>query len=378
MNPAHLKVMDQCLRHLTTAVSTASLYGAGHAQVQHLCRRALDSLVVVVGESSGISLMRVDDQLAVEGQPLTASPYLDRFARMLKRCGVGHVKFLKEITLQELQSLVSALARREASSRSSEHLRLGQVEVRYREETVGAARFGAQVTGLLEAVSSEELARVMEVYEAVRHNRKLHVVGLSEIVNEFIGIFSSYADPLLTLVPLRTMDEYTFTHSLNVCLLNIGQATALGIDGPLLHDIGLAAMLHDVGKLFLPIEILNKPARLDAQEWEVLKSHAVKGAEYLVKTPGVPRLAVINAYEHHMRYDQRGYPSVGKDWQQSMCSQMTAISDVYDALRTFRPYRQPLEVSEVLDNMAQLKGGQLHPLLVDNFLRLMQRVHPEH
>lgn len=378
MNPAHLKAMDQCLRHLTTAVSTAGLYGAGHTQVQHLCRRALDSLMVALGEASGISLLRVDDQLAVEGEPLTASLYLDRFARMLKRCGIGHVKFLKEITLQELQGLVSALARREGSVRSSEHLRLGQVEVRYRGETAGAGRFGAQVAGLLEAVSSEELARVMEVYEQVRHNRKLHVVGLSEIVSEFIGIFSSYADPLLTLVPLRTMDEYTFTHSLNVCLLNIGQATALGIDGPLLHDIGLAAMLHDVGKLFLPIEILNKPARLDTREWEVLKSHAVKGAEYLVKTPGVPRLAVINAYEHHMRYDQRGYPSVGRDWQQSMCSQMTAISDVYDALRTFRPYRQPLEVREVLDNMAQLKGSQLHPLLVDNFLRLMKRVHPEH
>jgi HD-GYP domain-containing protein (c-di-GMP phosphodiesterase class II) len=234
------------------------------------------------------------------------------------------------------------------------------------------------VSQLLDDVSSEELAKIMEAYEAVSHNRKLNVVGLSEIVTEFVDIFSSYADPLLTLVPLRSMDEYTFTHSLNVCLLNIGQATALGIDGPLLHDIGLSAMLHDIGKLFLPEEVLNKSGRLDSEEWELLKEHPVKGAEYLVKTPGVPRMAVANAYEHHMRFDQRGYPTVSNDWQQSLSSQITAISDTYDALRTHRPYRTPMDVDEVLVNISNLAGTQLHPLLVENFLRLMKRVHPDH
>jgi HD-GYP domain-containing protein (c-di-GMP phosphodiesterase class II) len=103
----------------------------------------------------------------------------------------------------------------------------------------------------------------------------------------------------------------------------------------------------------------------------------VKGAEYLVKTPGVPRLAVVNAYEHHMRFDLLGYPGVGKAWQQSLCSQMTAISDIFDALRTRRPYRKPLAVDEVLGTVSQMSGAQLHPQLVENFLRLMNRLHPE-
>ena len=378
MNPVCLKAMDQCIRQLSTAVSTASLYSADHQQVVRLCRNAYDYLAEALVEEQELSLMRVDDQLAVAGQPLAASLYVDRFARMMKTCGIGHVKFVREIASEELQHLVSALSRRDATVRSSDHLRLGLVEVRYQDHSVGASKLSSQVSQVLDDVSGEELARIMEVYEAVSRNRKLNVVGLSEIVSEFINIFSEYADPLLALVPLRSMDEYTFTHSLNVCLLNIAQATALGIDGPLLHDIGLSAMLHDVGKLFLPEEVLNKPGKLDSKEWALLKEHPVRGAEYLVKTPGVPRMAVINAYEHHMRFDLLGYPSVNQDWQHNLGSQITAVSDIYDALRTKRPYRQPLEVDEVLAILAQLAGTQLHPLLVENFLHLMKKAHPGH
>ena len=378
MNPTHVEVMDQCIRYLTTAVSTASLYNAEHQQVLRLCGNAHEKLGEFLAEKNELSLMRVDDQLAVDGQPLVASLYIDRFARLLKMRGIGNVKFLSKVTVQELQGLVGALARRDETVCSSDHLRLGLVEVRHRDESAEAERLSVQVSQILNDVSSEELARIMDVYEAVKRNRKLHVVGLSEIVAEFIDVFTSYTDPLLMLVPLREMDEYTFTHSLNVCLLNIAQATSLGIEGALLHDIGLSAMLHDVGKLFLPVEVLNKPGKLDNKEWELLKEHPVRGAECLIKTPGVPRMAVLNAYEHHMRFDNRGYPGVHKDWQQSLCSQITAISDVYDALRTKRPYRNPMEVDEVLTNISQLRGTQLNPLLVENFLHLMKQAHTEH
>lgn len=376
MSQVTIKEMDQCVRHLATAVSTTGLYGHGHQQVLRLCGKAMASLEHTLDEETSVSLKRIDDQLAVENQALHSSIYSDRFSHMLKACGVGHVKFMKGLTIEELQQLVGSLARRDATLRSSEHVRLGQVEVRYREGNAGRGRFSPEVTRLLDGSSSEELARIMEVYEEISQNRKLQVVGLSEIVNQFIDIFSSCADPLLTLVPLRSMDEYTFTHSLNVCLLNLGQATALGIEGPMLHDIGLSALLHDIGKLFVPIEVLNKAGRLEAEEWELLKEHPLRGAEYLVKSPGVPRMAVLSAYEHHMRFDQRGYPAVRKDWQQCLSSHITAISDTYDALRTNRPYRSPMPVDEVLDNIAQLKGTQFHPALVDSFINLIRKVHP--
>ena len=235
----------------------------------------------------------------------------------------------------------------------------------------------AQIAGVFGVISQEELARVIEIYEAVRRGRRLQVVGLSEIIAKFIDVFAQHVDPLLALVPLRDMDEYTFTHSLNVCLLNLAQASSLGIKGELLNDVGLAAMLHDIGKLFVPVEVLNKPGKLTDQEWQLMRAHPVKGAEYLLGHPGVPRLAVINAYEHHLRYDLGGYPQMKAGWQQNLVSQMTTISDIYDALRTRRPYREPLSLQEVLKQILELKGTQLHPLLVENFAYLMCKVHPE-
>lgn len=394
MDLDRLNAIDHCLRHLTTAISTSKLYSPQHKQVIKLCRMAHTSLQQALAGQEALSLMRVDEQLAVDEHPLSRSMYIERFARTLKLNGIGHIKFISQISTEELHSFICSLSSRGKVTNSSENLRLGQVEVRHRsygaEPVSGSGDAGQAPSAeaieafnsnilveskqILEEVSSEELARIMEVYEAARKNRRLQVVGLSEIVAGFIDVFAGYADPLLTLVPLRNMDEYTFTHSLNVCLLNLAQATALGIEGQLLHDIGLSAMLHDVGKLFIPEEILQKPGQLDEKEWKLMQEHPVRGAEYLLDNPGVPRMAVINAYEHHLRFDLRGYPHVKDEWKQNLCSQITSISDIFDSLRTRRPYREPLEIEAVLINIEQLMGSQLHPLLVENFLRLMKKV----
>jgi HD-GYP domain-containing protein (c-di-GMP phosphodiesterase class II) len=371
---------DQVIRCLSTAVSTSALYGPEHRQVVNLCRKARRFLDDSFVQSAELSLIRVDDQLAIDNQPLTKSLYVDRFAKALKLKGIGHLKIIQSVTNEELCSLVAALGSRQDVISSTENVKLGQIEVRYRRQNsatnLGTTIKQAEDSSIIADVSCEELARIMEVYETISRRRKLHTAGLTEIVAKFIELFASYADPLLTLVPLRSMDEYTFTHSLNVCLLNLAQATSLGIDGALLHDIGLSAMLHDVGKLFVPEEILNKPDKLNDEEFKMIQQHPIKGAEYLIDSPGVPRMAVVNAYEHHMRYDLCGYPKVGKNWQQNICSQMTSISDVYDALRTKRPYRGSLDVETVLTTLASLSGDQLHPLLVDNFILLMKKAEP--
>ena len=116
---------------------------------------------------------------------------------------------------------------------------------------------------------------------------------------------------------------------------------------------------------------------LTEDEWALIRQHPQKGAEYLLGSPGVPRLAVINAYEHHLHYNLRGYPRVGDDWRQNLCSQMTTIADIFDSLRTRRSYHEPLTLDAVLTRLEELKGAQLHPALTDNFVNLMRRVHPE-
>ena len=113
---------------------------------------------------------------------------------------------------------------------------------------------------------------------------------------------------LLALTALKNYDNYTFTHMVNVSILTMGQARGLGIDGPLLREFGLAALMHDIGKVKTPTEILNKPEKLTDKEFDILKRHTVDGAEILRRTPEMPTLAPVVAFEHHLRADGTGYP----------------------------------------------------------------------
>ena len=154
----------------------------------------------------------------------------------------------------------------------------------------------------------------------------------------------------------------------------LAQAMGLKIEESLLHDIGVAAMLHDIGKIFVPEEVLNKRGKLTDAEFELVKLHPQKGAEYLFDKPGIPPLAIIVAYEHHMLYDHSGYPKVSSSWRQNICSQMTTISDIFDALRTKRTYRDSLETRLITDQITNMAGRALNPALVKNFLFLLKRL----
>jgi len=382
------------IRHLSTALSTASLYRADHPQVKRLCAQAMASLEHLHIPEAGLSLLFVEDELVANGRSLGRSLYIHRMARALRQWHIGHLKLLPQLTVVELQRLVAQLASPQAgaSVRSSANLRIGKVEVRYQkseddedflpqpeltpEEEADqeiAAAFEEKTPGI-EEIDDEELARFSDICEAVRKRRKLHVVGISEIVARFVAAFTSEAGSFLALAPLRKLDEYTFVHSINVCTLNIAQAMAVGIRGQLLHDIGVSAMLHDIGKLFIPEEILTKKEQLTAEEWEVMRKHPDLGARYLLEMPGVPKLAIVVAYEHHMRYNGSGYPPRPQGMAPHIASQISTVSDFFDAMRTERSYRGAMEVHNISQIMLRLSGSELNPELTHSFLRLLERV----
>lgn len=376
MHPDFTKTIHSFVRTMVTAISSAALYSLDHPQVSRLSASSLTELEKLLAEAPELSLLLIDNEFAADGVPLGSNFYMSRFAELLKARGIGHLKFVAGITRDELCILIGALTKgnRASEIRSTEHLRFGKVEVRYSsgkgaDGDSGEFRKLAAFSEMPEA----ELHRLMEIYDGVRRHRKLKVNGVEEIVSGFIQTFKEQIDPIMAISPLKALDDYTFTHATNVCILNIAQAMALGIEGQLLHEIGIAAMLHDMGKLFIPEEILTKPGKLDEKEWEIMKLHPVHGAQYLLKTPGVPQIAVLSAFEHHLNYDLSGYPRVHSGWDQHICSQMTSISDFFDALRSTRTYRGSVDYDEVSTMMLEMSGKQFHPLLVKNFLGLLRK-----
>lgn len=385
MSDPRQQALLQFIRHLASAVTTAGIYPLAHRQVVHLCQQAIDSLALAIDTANEISLQRIDDQMIFDGRPLGEGMYPARLAGMLKHRGIGSLKISRFVEQDEVINLVGGLAGKKGQGEmsSSKNVRLGKVELRYAKAsdttTIVSAGSADDVPLPPECadMTQAQMARLAEIFEATRKRKRLNTIGISEIVGSFISAFVKEADPLLALAPLREMDEYTFTHSINVCILNLAQAAALGIEGPLLHDIGTAALLHDIGKLEIPQEVLNKKEVLTEADWALIRRHPQLGAQTLLGSPGVPRLAVITAYEHHRRYDGGGYPETRGDWAQNLSSHMTALSDVFDAMSTHRPYRQGSEFEITATNLKYMGGNQLHPLLTDNFIRLLKKYRPQ-
>src|SRR3954462_1474525 len=151
----------------------------------------------------------------------------------------------------------------------------------------------------------------------------------------------------------------------------MGQARALGIDGGLLREFGLAALMHDIGKVRTPLEVLNKPDKLTDEEFVVMKRHVVDGAEILRGTPDIPALAPVIAFEHHLRIDGTGYPAGVSRPSLNVGTMLCSIADVYDAMRSQRKYQQAFPSDRILDVLKRNDGLQFDQHLVRRFAQLI-------
>ncbi len=372
--------IHEFIRHLLSAVAAAGLYGMEHQQVARLSEASYATLCRTLEIRPDFAMLEVDGELVIDSEPLPSSMVFDRFAQYLREKGIGHLRFLAGVPRPELTLLIAALANQQggADLGSSEHIRVGQVEIPELGDEAGS--LGAGGTGIdtghvrLSELPALELARLTEVFEAVKRKERLKPSGIAATVTELVEAFKREGEAVLVLASLREQDEYNFTHAANVCILTMAQAMSLGIQGQLLNDIGMAAMLHDVGKMFVPDEVVTKDGKLTDEEFVLMKKHPVKGGRYLLETSGVPRLAAIVAYEHHMRDNLCGYPSAPPGWKLNVASQMTAIADVFDAMRTRRCYQEPSPPHKIANLLLSKSGSEFNPLLVQNFLNLMTRL----
>ncbi|MGV1097933.1 HD-GYP domain-containing protein [Thiovibrio sp. JS02] len=176
-------------------------------------------------------------------------------------------------------------------------------------------------------------------------------------------------DALLLLLRLRNKDEYTFEHSVSVGILLLAFCRAMGFDEETTRTIGLGGLLHDVGKMAVPLNILNKPAALNDDEFRKIKEHVVCCREILATTHNVPETAARIASEHHERFDGTGYPHGLCGQEISLGGQMAAIADVFDALTSDRCYRSGIDQVEVLRKLYGWSKGHFNEALVHRFIR---------
>jgi len=372
-----LAEIQHFVRYVVSAVASASLYSADHRQVHRLGGEAFAYLQAALATEEEIVLLLIEDELVCNKIPLDGSLYLSKFIKIFHEKGIEHLKFLRQVKFDELRLLIVSLSRQTGTVpgvRSSAHIQLGRLGMRTGSADAGkVVEDDKKVSLSFEEISRFEKEVFAEIYDCSMEKKAFGMAGINEIVTASIHAFEKMSGSLKLLEKLLALGEYTFTHSTNVCILNLAQAKSIGIEGRLLHDVGVAALLHEIGKLSVPEEILSKPGALSSEERGLIHQHPVQGAHYLLDMPGVPKLAVVCSFEHHMKYDGTGYPKVSVGWSQNLCSQITAVSDYFDALRTNRSYRGALEYATVAAMMVEASGTYLHPLLTRNFLNILGR-----
>jgi HD-GYP domain-containing protein (c-di-GMP phosphodiesterase class II) len=368
----------RAIYQLSGAISNMRLYSYDHPYVGQYAEAAYLELADLLDACKSITFFIVGGHIVIKDQPLTVTAqFVDKFVAILKEKGVERVTFDEGITKAELLEFVASLASKGATSvRSTGGVRVGKVELQLTVGTPDAESARAaesELDGSGVPHGDSELDRVRELYTTVARQRRIDVRGVDEVVKRFITGFLWNVNPISLLASLKMADEYTFTHAVNVGILTIIQARNLGYSGSVLHDIGVASMLHDVGKIFIPPEILSKAGRLTAEERTVIEGHTVKGGQYLMTQDGVPKIAVIAAFEHHRRFDGSGYPDIRLGWKPNLVAQMIAVADVFDALRSKRSYSNPKPLREILTIFQKEKGTAFHPVLADSFLKLIMR-----
>src|SRR5450830_1659591 len=176
----------------------------------------------------------------------------------------------------------------------------------------------------------------MAMFNDVRMGRVIDMERCEQLVDEITASILRNSSALTSMVRLKIADDYTYMHSVAVCTLMVALARTLGMDEIACKEAGLAGLLHDIGKAFVPAEILHKPGRLTPEEFTIVKRHTVLGHEHLIGNPNVPEFATDVTMHHHEKIDGSGYPHGLSGAGISVLARMTSICDVYDAVTSDR------------------------------------------
>ena len=248
-----------------------------------------------------------------------------------------------------------------------ERLRHRGISEIYMEDDLSA---GLQIEDVVrEETRNDAVVLVKRMMNDYHFSTSLDIEGVKKMVNKIVDELLGNRDILYNLSEIKSVDDYTFEHSVNVCILSLITGIGLGFDLHRLRELGIGAMMHDIGKLCIPGEILQKPSQLTVDEFELIKKHTFFGYEMLKKNDNIDMISAYIAFGHHERYDGSGYPLQLKSDNIQICARIVAVADVYDALTSDRVYRKRLRPNEVYEYITSLGANHFDPRVIESFVK---------
>jgi putative nucleotidyltransferase with HDIG domain len=213
------------------------------------------------------------------------------------------------------------------------------------------------------------------VINKIKSGEKVNIKKAKRVVETMVDQILEQEQLLLGMTAIKDYDEYTYHHSVNVSILSIALGQRLGLSRKMLTELGIVALFHDIGKMEVPNEVLNKETNFTDDEWKLIRKHPAWGVKALLKLKKLDPITIksaIVAFEHHMHYDLSGYPRIRKTIELDFSSRIVCLADQYDAMTSSRVYsRVPMSPDKALSIMMERSGSQLDPLLFKFFINMV-------
>jgi HD-GYP domain-containing protein (c-di-GMP phosphodiesterase class II) len=368
---------------LVAAVRSLSLYPPEHPESEKKLKSLFKRLDLYLSQHPTLTLLLLSQEVIVENMPF---PELtDLLPKLLQRLEAIHLERLmfrqglsEEELITFLQLLVPllqdpkdgeiVLAR---NQESLPHLLAGRLPLESQPQ-VSYEQF-VDVLKLARQSMLTFSAQLQELFSDVEGPLPSDKVSLAKGAVDTVQKMLKGKDlPLKILIFQRSSDPSPYVHALNVCAVSLGIAEQIGLEKEWIQQIGLGALLHDIGLYLSPSALLSTTAVITLDEKNRYWDHPVRGAELLLASPGIPELVPIIAYEHHLHYNGKGFPAQQRPRELNLGSMIALIADTYDNLRRDRPEQKALSMTETLNTMNQGAGKDFHPLLFKAFRDLVK------
>jgi len=374
--------MSDPARFLTAfaqALATMTLYAEGHPARERAIEAAFRELHDLQATTAQPLFTFLGDEILYGNLPLKGMGMWD-WSQRLAQAGIQRLQFSDQVGRDEFEAFLDEILARLtlavvdttlAPQRRASAIRYGAVGIR------GDGTLEGEQATLPTATISYSLAEETDtlrwVHDEVSNKGFLPLVEAEAVVRSLSVAMHSGRQFMIPLLQLKEFDQYTTTHSLNVCVLAMALAESLGLGARDVRAFGIAGLLHDLGKVRIPIDILTKPGRFTDEERQVMNRHPADGARIILGSENQLDLAAVVAYEHHIMLNGEGYPTMQFRRDCHFASKLVHVCDVYDALRTTRPYREAWPQERTLAYIDGRSGMEFDPVLAGAFTKMMRQ-----
>lgn len=363
------------------ALASMALYADGHPQRERAIDAAFTELQSLQKEQAHPLFTFLGDEIVYGNLPLREMKAWDWSTR-LANAGIQRLEFADQVSREEFEGFLEEVLARitlstidtsEARQLRRPSIKFGVVGVRGDSETAPEELPTATIAFSL----GDEADTMRWIHQEVQTRGALPLAEAEAVVRSLTVAMHGGRQIMVPLLQLKAFDQYTTTHSMNVAVLAMALAEFLGLGAQDVRAFGVAGLLHDLGKTRIPIEILTKPGKLTAGEREMMNRHPAEGARIILESEEDLEVAAVVAYEHHIMLNGEGYPRVRYRRACHRASDLIHVCDVYDALRTKRPYRDAWEQPRVLQYLEERSGVEFEPEISRAFLTMMRQWEPQ-